>query len=247
MQYALVSFNHMVDEIRENRFLIYETELEKQKLLIQNMQSQINPHFFSNTTNLIYNLLEIGKITTAEQCLMLLSSYYRYMTTIGDEVTTLKQEMDFVGSYLEIMKLRFPNKLSCEIATEETLNELQIPPLLIQPLAENCIKHGFTDRRHAFWIGIRIYEQVGAAVIDVCDNGRGFPEKYRGRFDQKTPMPVREAGDGGENHVGMQNIYQRLIMHYGERASMLIDSTGQFTMVRIRIVEWCGEDRTDEI
>ena len=62
----------------------------------------------SNTTNLIYNLLEIGKITTAEQCLMLLSSYYRYMTTIGDEVTTLKQEMDFVGSYLEIMKLRFP-------------------------------------------------------------------------------------------------------------------------------------------
>ncbi len=235
MAYALESFNRMVDEIRENKFLIYETKLEKQKLLIQNMQSQINPHFFSNTTNLIYNLLEIGKIDTAEQCLMLLSSYYRYMTTIGDESTTLKQEMDFVGSYLEIMKLRFPNKLSCEITIEEALKELRIPPLLIQPLAENCIRHGFTDRRHAFWIGIRIYEQDGAAVIDVCDNGRGFPENYRGAFDQKTPMPVRETKDGDDNHVGMQNIYQRLMMQYGERASMLIDSTGQFTMVRIRI------------
>ncbi len=247
MQYALASFNHMVEEIRENKFLIYETKLEKQKLLIQNMQSQINPHFFSNTTNLIYNLLEIGKTDTAEKCLLLLSSYYRFMTTIGDESTALKQEMEFVSSYLDIMKLRFPNKLSCEITTEDALKELQIPPLLIQPLAENCIKHGFTDRRHEFWIGIRIYEQDGAAVIDVCDNGRGFPEKYRGFFDQKTPVPVRKTEDGGDNHVGMQNIYQRLIMHYGERASMLIDSTGQFTTVRLRIAAWrrAGESGTE--
>lgn len=239
MRYALQSFNRMVDEIRENKFLIYESRLEKQKLLIQNMQSQINPHFFSNTTNLIYNLMKIGKTETAQECLMLLSSYYRYMTTIGQDLTTVKKEMEFVNSYLEIMKLRFPNKLTCETTCCGGLEGLRIPPLLIQPLAENCIKHGFTDRRKKFELTVRIYELEQAAVIDVIDNGKGFPEQYRGTFDHTVVMPEREGKEeDGENHVGMQNIYQRLMMQYGEDASLMIDWTGQSTLVRIRIADW---------
>lgn len=236
MQYALQSFNQMVEQIRENKFKIYESELEQQKLLIQNVQSQINPHFFANTTNLIYNLIEIGNIETAERCLLLLSTYYRYMTTIGNDYTTLKHEMEFVGSYMDIMRLRFPNKLTCDIHMDPCLEALRIPPLLIQPLAENSMKHGFTDRRKSFRVEINIYEQASAAVIDVVDNGKGFPEEYRGLFDLGHPMPetVRDSDD----HVGMVNIYRRLMMQYGELASISITYTGEKTIVSIKIDQW---------
>lgn len=236
MQYALQSFNQMVEQIRENKFKIYESELERQKLLIQNVQSQINPHFFSNTTNLIYNLIEIGKIETAEQCLMLLSTYYRYMTTIGNDTTTLKHETDFVSSYMDIMKLRFPNKLSCEIKVDPRLENLRIPPLLIQPLAENCMKHGFTDRRKCFKVEICAYVLDDAAVIDVMDNGRGFPEKYQGTFDMTHPMPAFEQDS--DDHVGMLNIYRRLMMQYEEHASMTIGRVEEQTLVRIQMNHW---------
>ena len=236
MQYALQSFNRMVEQIRENKFKIYESELERQKLLIQNVQSQINPHFFANTTNLIYNLIEIGNIETAERCLMLLSTYYRYMTTIGNDYTNLKGEMDFVGSYMDIMKLRFPNKLTCEIHVDPCLYNLRIPPLLIQPLAENCTKHGFTDRRKSFKVEISIYEQDSAAVIEVLDNGGGFPEKYVGTFDRIHPMP--EYVQDSDNHVGMVNIYRRLMMQYGEDASISIGHREEKTFVCIKIQNW---------
>lgn len=236
MQYALQSFNHMVEQIRENKFKIYESELERQKLLIQNVQSQINPHFFANTTNLIYNLIEIGNIETAERCLMLLSTYYRYMTTIGNDFTTLKGEMDFVNSYMDIMKLRFPNKLTYAVHMDAGLENLRIPPLLIQPLAENSMKHGFTDRRKSFTVEINIYTLDASAVIEVLDNGSGFQEKYRGTFDLEHPMP--EFVQDLANHVGMLNIYRRLMMQYQENASISIGSVEDKTCVSIKIEHW---------
>ena len=238
IQYALQSFNQMVAQIRENKFVIYETMLEKQKLMIQNMQSQINPHFFSNTTNLIYNLIEMDKIDTAKKCVLLLSSYYRYMTTIGHDDTTIEREMEFVNSYLDIMELRFPNKLTCEVMVEESLKQLKIPPLLIQPLAENCIKHGFTDRKHKFRITIKIFEYDRAACIEVTDNGKGFPEVYRGVFDQNRPIPKGNEEENIDSHVGIHNIYQRLMMMYPQNSSLLIDWTGKQTKVKMTILNW---------
>lgn len=238
MEYALRSFNHMVDQIRENRFRIYESELERQKLMIQNVQSQINPHFFSNTTNLIYNLIEIGRMDTAQKCLFLLSDYYRYMTTIGSEDTTLKKEMDFVKSYLDIMELRFPNKLTCEIHVDRIMKNIKIPPLLIQPLAENCIKHGFTDRRYAFKVEITGYEQDDIGVIEVWDNGKGFPKAYEGTFDMQNPLLSVEHKQEQGAHVGLLNIYRRLMLKYAENASISIGYMGGRTFVRIKIKNW---------
>lgn len=237
LAFTINIFNDMVCQIEKNRFLIYEEKLERQKLLIQNLQAQIDPHFFSNTLNLIYNLIAANRHDVARKCLLLLSSYYRYMTRIGQKQIGLEKEFDFICNYLEIMKLRFPGKLSSSVTLEEKLKNLQIPPMLIQPLVENCTKHGFIDRSHIFSMEIEAIVAEGSAIIRVTDNGCGFPEEYRGIFDQNRALPEKENPEE-DNHVGLCNIYQRLIYFYGEDAKMMIDWTGNRTWVQIIIQCW---------
>ncbi|MDO4283891.1 MAG: histidine kinase [Eubacteriales bacterium] len=236
LEKAIHIFNYMVYQIENHRFLIYEQKLEKQKLLIQNMQQQINPHFFSNTMNLIYNLIASGRNELAQTCVLRLGSYYRYMTGIGQEKTTLEQEFRFVSDYLEIMKLRFPHKLDIAVERDRALAELLIPPMLIQPLAENAVKYGFSDRSKHFVLRVTACVQGEEAVLCVEDSGKGFPEEYRGSFDQDRELPGRRRD--GKEHVGLWNVAQRVTMHYGERGSLRIDWTGECTKVCIVIRQW---------
>ena len=95
MAFAIDTFNDMVSQIWNDRILIYEEKLENQKLVIQNLHSQIDPHFFSNTLNLIYNLIAINRNDVAKKALILLSSYYRFMCNLDRKLISLKKEIDF--------------------------------------------------------------------------------------------------------------------------------------------------------
>lgn len=237
MAFAMDTFNNMVEQIYYNRILVYEGELERRKLKIQLLNSQIDPHFFSNTLNMIYNLIAAGKGDPAKKSLILLSSYYRFMCGLDRELITLQSELDFVRDYLEIMKLRFPNKLDTKLFLDAQLKELLIPPMLLQPLAENSIKHGFTDRRQKFSFTLSAYPKGQDAVFAVIDSGSGFPENYRGIWDKKQIFPMPE-NEKEENHVGLANIYSRLMLHYGEDAALKIDWNGEGSEVRIVLHHW---------
>lgn len=236
LKFTIEIFNKMVWQIKNNHFLIYEEKLEKQKLLIQNLQSQIDPHFFSNTLNLIYNLIATKRNEIAKKCILLLSSYYRYMTGISQKQTNLEKEFEFISNYLEIMKMRYPNKVTVTIQMQDELRNFQIPPMLIQPLVENCIKHGYTDQIQMFTIRVRAYEEKENVVISIEDNGEEFPEVYRGVYDQKRDWPVREREEN--DHIGIKNVYQRFLMYYGENARMEIDFKDTFARVRLIISCW---------
>ena len=236
LKFTVAIFNNMVLQIKNNRFLIYEEKLEKQKLLIQNLQAQIDPHFFSNTLNMIYNLIATRRNEIAQKCVLLLSSYYRYMTGISQKQVDLEKEFDFINNYLEIMKMRFPNKVSTNIRMADELKHLQIPPMLIQPLVENCMKHGYTDRVQMFTVQVSAYVEKENAVISVEDNGEEFPPKYRGTYDMQRDLPIEENGES--SHVGIKNVYQRFLMFYGENARMEIDFKESFARVRLIISCW---------
>ncbi|MDO5422946.1 MAG: histidine kinase [Eubacteriales bacterium] len=237
MAFAIDTFNGMVSQIRRNRFLIYEEKLANQKLVIQNLFSQINPHFFSNTLNMIYNLIATGRDEIAKKGLLLLSSYYRFMCGLDRDRIPLAKEMAFLGDYLEIMKLRFPNKLDARIFLDEELSELKIPPMLLQPLAENSMKYGFVNRSKPFHLSLSARVSGEDAVLSAVDSGKGFPEAYRGTFGAGHALAVPESPEE-DNQVGLRNIYQRLQMYYGEDADLEIDWDGTWTVVRIVIRNW---------
>lgn len=237
MAFAIDTFNDMVSQIWNDRILIYEEKLENQKLVIQNLHSQIDPHFFSNTLNLIYNLIAINRKDIAQKCLVLLSSYYRFMCNLDRKLISLKKEIDFISNYLEIMKLRFPDKLDIQLSVDKTLEQLQIPPMLLQPLVENSIKYGFINRSQKFHLVLSAQVEEDSAVLFVEDSGRGFPDAFRGTFDQNHAFTVPDNPES-DNHVGIRNIYQRLLMYYGENASLKIDWTGEWSRVEITIQGW---------
>ena len=237
MAFAIDTFNDMVSQIWNDRILIYEEKLENQKLVIQNLHSQIDPHFFSNTLNLIYNLIAINRKDIAQKCLVLLSSYYRFMCNLDRKLISLKKEIDFISNYLEIMKLRFPDKLDIQLSVDKTLEQLQIPPMLLQPLVENSIKYVFVNRSQKFHLVLSAQVEEDSAVLFVEDSGRGFPDAFRGTFDQNHAFTVPDNPES-DNHVGIRNIYQRLLMYYGENASLKIDWTGEWSRVEITIQDW---------
>lgn len=237
MAFAIDTFNDMVSQIWNDRILIYEEKLENQKLVIQNLHSQIDPHFFSNTLNLIYNLIAINRNDVAKKALILLSSYYRFMCNLDRKLISLKKEIDFICNYLEIMKLRFPEKLDIQLSFDETLGKLKIPPMLLQPLVENSIKYGFVNRSQLFHLTLSARTEDGATVLSVEDSGKGFPEEFRGTFDQNHTFEVPDNPES-DNHVGLRNIYQRLLMYYGEDASLKIDWNGEWSRVEIKIRDW---------
>ena len=118
MAFAIDTFNDMVSQIWNDRILIYEEKLENQKLVIQNLHSQIDPHFFSNTLNLIYNLIAINRNDVAKKALILLSSYYRFMCNLDRKLISLKKEIDFICQKQE---QKIYVQVTYLLASEETI------------------------------------------------------------------------------------------------------------------------------
>lgn len=153
------------------------------------LQSQLNPHFLFNCLNSINALIKIGDYERAQHTLQGFSKLMRNLLSVSDEqLISIQKELEMAVSYLEIEKLRkdylFDYKIDSSLK-DETLT--MVPPLLLQPFLENCIKHGFgklaSERK--FEIKINIYQTEGGLEIEILDNGNGLnPEKNTGHISR---------------------------------------------------------------
>lgn len=183
--------------------------------------------------NLIYNLIAMGETDASKRCLLCLSEYYRHITQLSKQQIPLSEELDFIRVYLEIMQLRFPQKLNFTITCEAAVKSMPIPPLLLQPLVENAIKHGFADREKTYQIDVCARVLEATATITVRDNGVGFEQAYYGTYSADNDLPPLERTD--DTHVGLLNIFQRLKMYYKQDAAFSISRQGHITEVGIKI------------
>jgi LytS/YehU family sensor histidine kinase len=128
--------------------LLIKSEKEKEELLRANLQSQfdslkgqVNPHFLFNSLNTLSSLISKDPLK-AEDFVVELSTVYRYLLKSNEgELTTLKNELNFIQSFLHLLKTRFGNGLQEEIAVEDKYLLYQLPPLTLQMLVENAVKH----------------------------------------------------------------------------------------------------------
>jgi len=198
-------------KIRENEKL-QRLQIESKLLLLQ---SKINPHFLFNTLNTMLDVLrrDTGQV---EKIILNLSDIYRKTLTMPDNaLVNLKEELKLVEEYLEIEKVRMGKRLQYSFHSDEKLDDFKLPPMIIQILVENAIKHGLTPKQEGGKIKISISREEGTVTLDVTDNGVG--------------MDTVKSSDG----FGLISIHQRLKLMY-ENAKMEISavSTGG-TQVRI--------------
>jgi len=213
-------------KFRERELHAVELESRLTQARLQALQMQLNPHFLFNTLNAISALVR-KDADAADRMITRLSELLRYTLASTDtQEVPLRQEIDFLGRYLEIQQARFGPRLSIrhEIA-DETLDGL-VPNLVLQPLVENAIEHGITPHARPGEIVLRAVRRGEELELAVQDNGGGL-------------LPNRPV----EENVGLGNTRARLQQLYGsrQRLELLNGAQGGLT-VRIT-VPWRVESR----
>jgi hypothetical protein len=182
-------------------------DLEKQNLEQQlaYLRYQINPHFLMNTLNNIHALVDIEP-ELAKNTIVELSKMLRFMLYEGDKPTVpLCRELDFLDHYIQLMKLRYTDKVNITMRRPDQLPDAEIPPLLFITFVENAFKHGVSYQKNSF-IDIAIDISLKQLVF-TCRNSR---------------IPQTEDQHGG---VGLQNVSRRLDLLYGKNYTLKINDT----------------------
>ena len=179
---------------------------------LEALRMQIHPHFFFNTLHAISSLVERDP-QRVRRIIARLSDLLRY--TLDDESgqeVPLRKELQFLDGYLDIQRIRFPDRLAVkkEVASD-TLDAL-IPSLILQPLVENAIKHGVSGRRGKGKIILRARRSRDMLVLEVQDNGPGLPDS--------PARPGADAAAPQRGGIGLSNVEARLQEMYGERAAV---------------------------
>ncbi|QGQ93904.1 response regulator [Paenibacillus psychroresistens] len=189
------------------------------------LQAQIKPHFLFNafTTIISVSYTDVAK---AQDLLGDLSEYLRgsFDFQNRERLVSVSKEMDLVDSYLKIEKARFGERLQITFDIEEHILQ-EIPPLIVQPIVENAVKHGVMHQPEGGTIHISIHASEDAVVISVTDNGPGIPDAVLVMLKEKKH---------GLRGIGLINIERRLRNSYGK--GMEIESVqGHGTKITIRI------------
>jgi two-component system sensor histidine kinase YesM len=213
------TFNKMMSQIEDLKINVYEEQLSKQKAELQHLQLQINPHFFMNSLNILFNLARMKNFDLIQEMTLCLMQYFRYMFRSNLSFVTLRDEIKHIQNYLRIQKLRFPRTLTCSISAPDFLSETQIPPLVIQTFVENVIKHAITmDDPIELTLDIDLDETALEPKLKVVirDTGKGFSEEVLDEIHKGNRI-IDEHGD----HIGIWNVSQRLKLLYGDKARIV--------------------------
>ncbi|GAB6152739.1 PocR ligand-binding domain-containing protein [Desulfosporosinus burensis] len=193
----------------EDARIIVELEHTLHKAELKNLQAQIKPHFLFNTLNTIISLVTLGETTKGLNTLFALSNLLRHNLDQPEELVSLCEELHYVESYLLIQKTRFGSRLEVSIDVPENLQNLQIPFLSLQPLAENACIHGLEPKESIGHLWIKARKVNNHVVeISVIDDGVGMPYDYA-------------AIDLGRDHqiiagIGLRNVHKRLQLQFGK-------------------------------
>ena len=225
------SFNLMTSEIKNLMEQNTHVQEQKRMLELQALQSQINPHFLYNTLDSIIWMAEGNR---SEEVIIMTASLARLLRqsiSNESELVWVKQETDYVKSYLTIQKMRYKDKLEFEIQMDQDILEQKIIKLILQPIVENAIYHGIKYKDTKGLIRISGWKEDGCMLFEIYDNGRGMDaEEMKHIFDKNKS---REAVRSG---VGIYNVQMRLKLYYGEGYGISYESRlGEGTRAYIRI------------
>jgi two-component system sensor histidine kinase YesM len=220
-----IGYNTMVNRIKELIDDVFAFELKQREAELKVLQSQINPHFLYNTLNTIsWAAQKKGEQQIAEM-IYSLSNIFQISLSNGRDVIPLQEEIQMVKSYLFLQKMRFPDRLSYEITMDPSLETIEIPKLLLQPLVENSIVHGIEplDNDEGL-IQVNIQPIQDNIVIDITDNGIGMSELKLGEI-QESILHYDDSNRGkARNGFAFFNIINRLKLFYGDKASLTVHS-----------------------
>lgn len=231
------SYNRMLEQIHD---LLEKIRLQQEELRDTEMEAlmyQIHPHFLYNTLGNIYMLARLNGEETMMRMIDSLSKFLRLTLNHGEEMLTVQEEIEHVCAYMEILRIRNNEMFRYEIECEESVRQYMILKLVLQPLAENAIKHGFAQCDKDGLIRICIRQEENRLHASIYDNGTGISPEVLEQINQlEQEVMGLEAGHIRERKgIGIRNVVYRLKLKYGEAVHFWYESeagntTGHFTI-----------------
>ena len=213
----LTRIDHLLEHIKKQQEELKNVEMES-------LLYQIHPHFLYNTLGNIYMLARLNGEETIMQMIDSLSKFLRLTLSNGEETLTVEKELEHVCAYMEILKIRNDNMFQYTIACQEEVRQKRILKLVLQPLAENAIKHGFASFDEGGQIDICITQEENLLHCSIHDNGDGMSAEVLERINGMEQEVLKEERQK-KNGIGIYNVVYRLKLKYGKDVHFWYEST----------------------
>ncbi len=233
------AFNQMVENIRQyiERLRInmeLEREHKEKELLMEShlkdaqlkyLQAQINPHFLFNTLNAGAQLAMMEDAEKTYTYVQRVADFFRYNIKKDQDEVTLGEEIRLVDTYIYILNVRFAGDIHYEKEIDETLLNVKLPGMTLQPIVENSVNYGIRNIDWEGKISLRVYRQEDTVCISIKDNGVGIEKDKLDRI--LSGKFHADEGLTDSNGVGLDNVINRLKLYFGEDDIMDIISEGE--------------------
>ncbi len=217
------AYNVMVGNIKELVSTIQKKEKEMRGLEMESLMYQINPHFLYNTLDNVYMLARISRQVQIMDMTDALSKFLRVTLSNGRDVISVKQELEHACAYMKIQQIRNSDLFTYEVECNELLYSYIIPKMILQPLIENCIEHGFADIMEGGQIDIRIKEESEKLIFEVSNNGDVMEHdtvEQMNRLLQSGDAKWQKHSSKTGGGYGVGNVARRLKLRYEDAVKM---------------------------
>ena len=239
--------NEMERELHRQKTEALELQNRMERSRMQQLRSQIDPHFLFNTLNVIQQTASTEKGYRTQALIMALSHLLRYSLMSNDEQVPLAREVRIVDEYYSIYHVRFGDRVRMRWCISDSLDltETMVPSFILQPLVENSFKHGIAPKEEGGTVRIRIapLREKGLLRISVCDNGLGIEPEKLAQLQEGLASP-RDRWE----HIGVYNVAARLQL-LDKRCRFVIRSRpgfGTAVSIYLPLVEIVEEEFEDD-
>jgi len=228
--YLSEGFNNLMDRLEDLMAENLEEQRTKAEIQFKLLQAQLQPHFLYNTIETIISLVKLNMKPEAIAAAKDLADFYKISLSKGDDIITIRDEMQLTQSYLQIQQLRYVEYMAFTMEIDEEILACPIPKLTLQPIVENAIYHGLKRRTEKGELRIAGYRHEDEVRIEIYDNGTGMePSRIQA-------ISSENGGSGETSGFGVKNVRHRIRMLYGERYGLEWESeVGVYTKVLIRL------------
>ena len=222
------SFNHMADGLKQMRIDKENREEAYNKMILNNLQLQIRPHFLHNIFGLLYSMIHTGNTDAAKKTILYISEYFRNLFQYQEELVPFPREIQLVRDYLEIAAIQYPEEFVFRTDFDPEIEQIHLPPLLLHNFVENIISHGLVHGRTVEIMMTGTWDD-GLVTFMIADDGCGMSVEEAALINS-----ANYAGYTRGKHVGLRNSIARLRYFYPEGTEIHVDSApGEGTVFTI--------------
>ncbi len=241
--YLYQQFNRMLEKLHHLIHQVYTQTIMSQRAELKQLQSQINPHFLYNSFFILQRMIQGGDHENAQAFSSYLGKYFQYVTRNARDVVPLRLEVEHARNYLDIQQVRFSN-IRVEVEElPESMRNLPVPRLILQPIIENAFEHAFRKDTANRDLALRFFHEAECTCIRVENSGQPEGDEAIRRMNEALsnealsngPLSLEDLQPGKET-TGLVNIHKRLRLMFGETGGLFVSrsETGGW-QVEIRI------------